>query len=227
MKKSPFRWHTGWNGIVLSDDNVILPNSWDFVLDYDIITDDVYFKDIAMQRLDFMVSEKFNNSIWTNFSNSWCNEFYNRMQTFMITLPDDPYDSMIAAAAMLKAQAITKGVFEIHGCSIISKIGYAVENNISIDETTEMIEDVTEQTVLQGKPWFLRDDAGFTDVLYEYEDGNAKIAKEQEPWDLYNLNWDYYQQIEKGEPVNVSRLKTSSGKWTPTVIKGGADNNDT
>ena len=225
MKKSPFRWHTGWNGIVLSDDNVMLPNAWDFVLEYDIVTDDTYFKDIAMQRLDFMVSEKFNNSIWTNFGNSWCSDFYNRMHAFMITLPDDPYDSLIAAVAMLKAQEITRGVFEIHSCRIVSKIGYTVENIIDIDETAEMIDEVNEQSALQGNPWFLRDDAGFTDVLY-YEDGNAKIAKEQESWNSYNLNWDYYQKIESGEIATVSRLKTPQGKWTPTVIKGGVDNNE-
>ena len=225
MKKSPFRWHTGWNGIVLSDDNVMLPNAWDLVLEYDIVTDDTYFKDIAMQRLDFMINEKFNNSIWTNFSNSWCSDFYNRMHAFMVTLPDDPYDSLIAAVAMLKAQEITRGVFEIHSCRIVSKFGYTVENIIDIDETAEMIVEVNEPSVLQGNPWFLRDDAGFTDVLY-YEDGNAKIVKEQESWDSYNLNWDYYQKIESGEVATVSRLKAPKGKWTPTVIKGGVDNNE-
>ena len=226
MKKSPFRWHTSWNGIVLSDDNVILPNTWDFTLDYEIDTDDVYFKDIAMQRLDFMIHEKFNNSVWTNFGNSWCNEFYNRMNTFMITLPEDPYDSLIAAAAMLKAQAITRGAFVIHGCTIISKLGYAVENVIDIDETDDLVDSVNDQTMLNGEPWFLREDAGFTDILH-YEGGHAKIVKELEPWSMYNLNWDYYHNIDSGAVDPIPRHLQQKGKWTPTVIKGGANNDDT
>jgi hypothetical protein len=225
MKKSPFRWHTSWSGIVLSDDNLILPNTWDFILEYEIVTDEVYFKDIAMQRLDFMIHEKFNSSIWTNFNNSWCSDFYNRINTFIITLPEDPYDSLIAATAMLKAQEITRGAFEIHGCSIISKMGYAVENVIDINDTADMIDAIDTQSVLGGQPWFLRDDAGFTDILH-YEDGDANVIKEQESWDVYSLNWDYYDQLEKGEPTVTPLQRARRGQWTPTVIKGGADDNE-
>lgn len=225
MKKSPFRWHTSWSGIVLSDDNIMLPNTWDFVLEYEIVTDELYFKDIAMQRLDFMISEKFDSSIWTNFSNVWCNDFYNRMNSYMITLPEDPYDSLIAAVAMLKAQAITRGAFEIHGCTIISKLGYAVENVIDIEETAQMVNSIDAQSVLGGDPWFLREDAGFTDILH-YEGGDAKIAKEQESWDVYKLNWDYYNQLENNEPV-IPLQRAKRSQWTPTVIKGGADDHET
>lgn len=224
MKKSPFRWHTSWSGIVLSDDNIMLPNTWDFVLEYEIVTDELYFKDIAMQRLDFMIHEKFDSSIWTNFSNVWCNDFYNRMNSYMITLPEDPYDSLIAAVAMLKAQAITRGAFEIHGCTIISKLGYAVENVIDIEETAQMVNSIDAQSVLGGDPWFLRKDAGFTDILY-YEGGDAKIAKEQESWDVYKLNWDYYNQLENSEPV-IPLQRAKRSQWTPTVIKGGADDHE-
>ena len=181
MKKSPFRWHTSWTGIILGDDNVMLPNTWDFTLDYDIVTDDMYFKDIAMQRLDFMVSEKFDNSIWINFDSPWCQDFYDRMNTFMVTLPDDPFDSLIAASAMLKAQSITRGAFEIHGCRIISKLGYAVENFIDIDDTADLIGAIDSQSLVGSDPWFLREDAGFTDILY-YKDNNATVFKEQDSW---------------------------------------------
>jgi hypothetical protein len=34
------------------------------------------------------------------------------------------------------------------------------------------------------------------------------------------------QVIESGEVATVSRLKAPKGKWTPTVIKGGVDNNE-
>ena len=225
MKKSPFRWHTSWTGIILGDDNVMLPNTWDFTLDYDIVTDDMYFKDIAMQRLDFMVSEKFDNSIWINFDSPWCQDFYDRMNTFMVTLPDDPFDSLIAASAMLKAQSITRGAFEIHGCRIISKLGYAVENFIDIDDTADLIGAIDSQSLVGSDPWFLREDAGFTDILY-YKDNNATVFKEQDSWDLYKLNWDYYNQVENSEPAVTSLQRARRGAWTPTVIKGGAEDNE-
>ena len=224
MTKSPFRWHTSWSGIVLSEDNLILPNTWDLILDYDIVSDDMLHKDIAMQRLEFMVREKFEASIWTNFGNEWADKFYNQLNTFMITLPIDPYDSLIAAATMLKAQAITKGIFEIHGCSIISKLGYNVENVVAFEESEELLElanNLPTASILKD-PWFAREDAGFTDLLVT-EDGMTTIIKDTADWADLDLNWDFYSQHENTH-VDFSEHKSHKEKWIPLIIKGGANN---
>lgn len=222
MKRSPFRWHTSWTGLVLSD-TLLIPNTWTLTLDYDIVTDDLYFKDIGMGRLDFMVRERFENSLLLDFNSEWCNTFYNKMSTYMITFPGEPFDSLIAAVIMLKAAAVTKDVFEIQGTSIISKLGYDVENYVPMEDTESLIEGVREENMLAGDPWFLRDDAGFTDIVH-YEEGQPIIVSDTERWDAYDLNWNYYHDQEGTEPAHHPKASIPKHRgWTPVIVKGGND----
>lgn len=226
MNKSPFKWTTEWSGIILSDDNLILPNTWTFTLEYDAVSDNMLHRDLAMQRLEFMIQEKFNTSIWTNFTNSWVQDLYNKMDTFVITVPNDPYDSLIAATAMLKAQKITDGVLDIHTCSIVSKLGYNVENIIDYDEAQHVQESVNNKHFGDG-PWYVRPDAGFTDLLISGEDGEPTLIKDVNDWAGFNLNWDYYDNEENSlTPADSFIHSNQQERWIPLVIKGGADNNN-
>lgn len=223
MKKTSFKWHTEWNGIIIGDDNLLLPNTWTFVLEYDSLTDDILHKDIAMQRLEFMIGEKFETASWVNFANPLVKMFYGTVNNFMITLPTDPYDSLIAATAMLKAQNITKGVFEMHRCSIISRLGYSIENVIDFEEALEASIGLDDPQ-LKDIPWFAREDAGFTDILHTDDNNNTTLIKDSVDWSKYNLNWDfYYNQGINLDNNNKAHHTKKKERWTPTVIKGGVD----
>jgi hypothetical protein len=182
-------------------------------------------RDIAMQRLEFMVEEKFNTSIWTNFTNSLVSDFYNNLDVFIITLPSDPYDSLIAATMLLKAQTITKGVLDVKRCNIKSRLGYTVENIVDYEEAEEMGLGIEHKHFSEG-PWFIRPDAGFTDLLILDDDQQATLIKDTESWDKHNLNWDYYDKSDVNlTPQNAYR-QNHSERWIPLVIKGGAKDND-
>ena len=220
MSRPPFKWTAEWSGIILSDDNLLLPNTWKIVLEYDAISDNLLHRDIAMQRLEFMIEEKFNTSVWTNFDNPWIALLYEKMDTFLITIPSDPYDSLIAAATMLKAQSITEGVLDIQACSITSKLGYNVENIIEYTEAEEMGASVDNKHFGNG-PWFMRQDAGFTDLLV-MDDDQAILIKDSEEWSAHDLNWDFYDKTENTlSPVTSFIHNNQQERWIPLVIKGG------
>lgn len=222
MTVSPFKWQASWTGIILTDDGLLLPNTWEFTLEYDVLSDEMTHRDIAMQRLEFMIDEKFHGSTWINFNNPLVSDFHEKLNSFMITIPSDPHDGVIAAAAILKAQSITKDVFEIHRCSIKGKLGYNVENIIEIDEAIE-IGQVFDHEHFSDGPWFMRSDAGFTDLLV-VKDDNITLIKDSVEWGKFELNWDYYDD----EESNVSSLVNINKheRWIPMVIKGGASNKD-
>ena len=224
MTRSPFRWTTTWNGIILSDDNLILPNTWTIKFDYNAVDDDMYRRDIAMQRLEFMFEEKFETSIWTNFSNSWVEILYEKMNAFIITLPSEPYDSLIASTALLKAQSITNGVFDFQGCSITSNLGYRVENIIEMEEAVELSESTYNQQFSDG-PWYMRPDAGFTDILTTQDDV-VTLIKDSNDWSQHDLNWDYYNNDDNVDSLEKYKHNNQKERWIPLVIKGGANKDE-
>lgn len=225
MSRSPFKWTTSWAGIVLSDDNLLLPNTWTITLEYDAVSENMLHRDIAMQRLEFMIEEKFNTSLWTNFDNQWVALFYEKMDAFIITLPGDPYDSLIDAATMLKAQSITQGVLDIQACSIVSKLGYNVENFIEYDEAEGMASSI-EHKHFSNDPWYMRKEAGFTDLLV-IDNDQTTLIKDSSEWSKFNLNWDYYDKTENNlSPVTSFIHNNQQERWIPLVIKGGANNKD-
>lgn len=222
MTSSPFKWQTTWSGIILTDDGLLLPNTWEFTLEYDVLSDEMTHRDIAMQRLEFMINEKFHGSTWINFNNPLVSDFHKKLNSFIITIPSDPHDSVIAAAAILKAQNITKDVFEMHRCSIKGKLGYSVENLIEFDEAIEMGQVFDHEHFYDG-PWFMRNDAGFTDLLI-VEDDEVTLVKDSIEWSKFELNWDYFDDEEStvSSLVNINKHE----RWIPMVIKGGANNKD-
>lgn len=225
MKRSPFKWTAEWSGIVITDDNLLLPNTWSVTFEYDAVSENLLHRDIAMQRLEFMIEEKFNTSVWLNFDNPWAAVFYNKMDAFLITLPSDPYDSLIAAATMLKAQSITDGVLDIQACSIVSKLGYNVENVLDYEEAIDMQQSLDLSHFKDG-PWFAREDAGFTDLLVLDEDQQTTLIKDISTWDEYKLNWDFYDQKENTLIPLKSFTSNQNERWKPLVIKGGKPGKD-
>lgn len=223
MTRTPFKWNAEWTGIILSDDNLLLPNTWQITLEYDTVSDNILHRDIAMQRLEFMIEEKFNTSTWLNFENPWGALFYSKMDAFLVTLPHDPYDSLIAAVVMLKAQNITQGVLDIKACSITSRLGYNVENILEFDEAEDMGNSL-DLTQFTDGPWFMRADCGFTDLLILDDDDTPTLIKDNGSWAEQGLNWDVYDKEEKKlDPVDSFN---QNERWIPLVIKGGANNKD-
>jgi hypothetical protein len=126
---------------------------------------------------------------------------------------------------MLKAQSITRGVFDIQSCSIVSKLGYNVENIIEYDEAENMSLSI-DHPHFSDNPWFMRQDAGFTDLLVDLE-GQATLIKDSSDWSKFDLNWDYYDKKENS-PSSVTSFihNNQQERWIPLVIKGGAKKDD-
>lgn len=217
MNNSPFKWSTSWSGIVLGDDNLLLPNKWTMTFSYNAVSDCLEHRDLAMQRMEFMIDQKFNTAIWVDFDNNWSELFYKKFNTYVITVPGDPFDSMIGAAALCKAASMTKDVFEFSHCSITSELGYSVENIIELDEALALSEYTADNHFfMTDGPWFIREDCGFTDVLCLDEE-EVTLVKDSTPWSEHKMGWDQYDD----DNVLNKTFVEKDERWIPMVIKGG------
>lgn len=221
-----FKWQTSWTGNLLTTDDIFLPCTWNFELDFDIVTDDNYHKDVAMQRLEFMIQEKYEGAIFSKFGHEMVDIMYPICKTFFVCLPDEPYDNVVAAATMLKMSAITQDVIQIHGCTIQNSLGYKIKNCISIEETVNIVQDIESDDSMLGtvEPWFLRKDAGFTDMLVtDPDDGATQLIKDTSDWESHGLGWAPIQDVPaSGDFIDAMEKE----RWIPFVIKGGANDNN-
>lgn len=221
MTTTPFKWTTSFSGIVLGDDNMLLPNKWTMTFSYDAVSDRMEHRDIAMQRLHFMFNEKLNTATWLNFDNPWSETLHKKFNTYVITLPTEPWDSMIGATALCKAASITKGVFEFTECTIVSDLGYNVENRIELDEALAASQYADDHYFVTQGPWFIREDCGFTDILCLDEE-TVTLVKDSIDWSEHQMAWDQYD-YDDGKQMTSSFVDKDE-RWIPMIIKGGKNN---
>lgn len=216
---TPYSWSTEWFGMVLID-NILLPNHWKIKFNFEIIDDDPLTNDIAMQRIEYMFNDRLRNSMWAKIDNEFAIEWAKKLDTYIITVPMDPSDSLIANIINSKLEKIVGDVVEIISVEISSDLGYNIVNHLTYDElklVDYMVQD------FDFDPWYKRTDAGFTDAIEILEDGNKRIVSDFDAWSKLYLDFDQFS-IESSD-TNKSRpmIKTN---WKPTVIKGGKNQSE-
>jgi hypothetical protein len=74
-------------------------------------------------------------------------------------------------------------------------------------------------------PWFLRNDAGFTDILVTDADTEStSLIKDSSTWEKHQLGWSELQDVPASGDL-INDIETE--RWIPFIIKGGANDNDT
>lgn len=221
-----FSWSCSWNGIVLTGDDYFLPCTWNMSIDFDIETDNNTYKDIAMQRLEYMIEEKYEGAIFHRFGHELADIMHPVCKSFFIGLPNDPYDNILATCTMLKMASITEDVLQIQSCTIENSLGYKIKNHIMLEDTVAIIQDIGDENAMIEieNPWFLRKDAGFTDILITDEKGVGKIINDTASWEKLGLD---YSMTFADMPASETFLnEIDKERWIPFVIKGGHNDDD-
>lgn len=215
---TPYSWSTEWFGMVLID-NILLPNHWKIKFNFEIINDDPLMNDIAMQRIEYMFQDRLQNSMWAKIDNDIAIELAKKLETYIITTPMDPSDSLIANIINSKLEKIVGDIFDMISIEISSDLGYNIVNCLEYEELKLVDYMVNE---VDFTPWYKRTDAGFTDVIEILDDNKKRIVSDFDKWDKLYLDFDQFSIEENHSNKNRPMLKSN---WKPTVIKGGKQEN--
>jgi hypothetical protein len=200
--KNIINWRPEFTSILLFND-VLMPTHFDLTIKMNIISDIHAERDIALERIQAIVESFFDGSLICEM-NEFASELPYSFSNNVVAIPTEPTDHMLCCLLFTKCNAVAEGRISIEEISIISSRGSGLEYFVSNTQPLPSFLQ-SSSTVL---PWFLRNDASFTDS-FQTEDKNViHFPIEYCTWEEINLNWD--RSIEKTETENTDIIDFKS-----------------
>ena len=111
-----------------------LMNLYDFTLSMEVLTECIIEQNVAMERIKYFLFECLENSIFVNEKEKKVIDNYSTAGIKVCTVPDDPYDQIIATILLLKLRAITESRLIITDIYLVSKLSDDVKFWLEIDD---------------------------------------------------------------------------------------------
>ena len=159
-------------------------NTYDITLSMLVETDIPKEHHIAMERLDFFIKNSITNGIFINEENHDMIEKLSNAEFSLITLPEEPFDQIVAMALLLKLNAIMENKIKITDITISSLLGEGMRYPI-VTETAENAD------LMVGDNWWHRNDLETTNqnvFLFEPENNVVKLFDDS-VWAQHDLSW--------------------------------------
>lgn len=159
-------------------DNKFMINFYELTLFMEVVTDNQYEQNIAIERINYYLSTVIENSIFVNQNDKKSIESYENAGIKVITLPEDPYDQIIGLLLLIKCNAIMENKIVINEIMFQSKLTAGIKFHTFIEETEDYL----------GKHWW-------TDKSPSYKlqttSKKEKVVKlfDVDTWTSLGLTW--------------------------------------
>lgn len=158
-------------------------NSYDIMLSMLIETEVPQEHSIAMDRLDFFIKNIVTNSVFVHQDHAEVIEKYLEAGIEVITLPEEPYDQVVAMALLLKLNSIMENRIKITDITIGSLLGEGVRYPI----VTEMAENAD---IMMGDHWWHCSDTEVRNqIVFAFETDNVIKLFDDTAWAQLDLSW--------------------------------------
>lgn len=160
-----------------------LMNLYDLTLYMDVNTESIREQNIAMERIKYFLSNCLENSVFVQDTEKKVIEQYYNAGLKLSTLPEEPYDQIIALLLLVKLNAITEGKLTITDIILGSRLSDDVK--FSCDLSSPL-------GPFQESGWWTGASATSYDISKIIK--KEKIVKLVKPqiieWDQFDLEWD-------------------------------------
>ena len=177
-----------------------LINYYSIVCSMNVETDCIREQNIAMDRIKCLLSECLSNCVFVQDSEKKTIEKYTAAGMKVCTLPEEPYDQIVALMLFHKLNTITEGRLEITAIALDSVIG----DNVRFLYDAENAE---HHPYKSG--WWNESGPSITTTATNKKDKIVKLVK-QSDWSLYELDWKqsstpsteiyFIPDLDKGQP---------------------------
>lgn len=102
--------------------NSFLINAYEFTLQIEVITDSIHEQNVSMDRLKYFVYEVLENSVFVFDTEAEVIKKYEAAELKVCSIPDEPYDQIVALLLLLKTNAICEGRLKVTDITLTSKL---------------------------------------------------------------------------------------------------------
>ena len=157
-----------------------LINLYDFSVSMEVETDSVKEQNIAMDRIKYFLYDCLENAVFVYEKEHKAIEKYMNSGINVCTLPDEPYDQIIASVLLLKFKAITEGRLIITDIQLTSKLS----DNVRFWLEMEVVEEA-----YGSSGWWMEPNTLInTNTKTNKKDKIVKLFKNTE-WNEVGLSW--------------------------------------
>jgi len=213
-------WQTSILCIAVVDDRIVA-NNYSLCIDFITNTVDSRHQNIAFERMKFMLSKIFDQSIFISATNKLLPKIADLSPTNLVILPEEGYDQVINLALYCKLNSIMEGKLLVEAMSISSTVNNDITYSFGEDDN---LGPFAVHHRKKAKPWWLRPDLRTTDA----EEGHFPI----DGWADIGLSFEQLAPSRpnvKGKKKVDNTVKASYNKpntpqiigFNPEVIAGG------
>jgi hypothetical protein len=178
-------------------DNSFVINPYKISLWMDVHTESVDEQNIAMDRIKYFIDEGLDNCLFISvMQDKNTIENYLKAGIKICTLPDEPFDQVVAAVILCKVNAITEGKLLVTEIKIKSRICDEVEFYISSDEEIEFLNE-------SEKHWYTTSNTSNNDWTKKSskKEKIVELKKEVLDWADLGLGWNNKLKITEDADV--------------------------
>lgn len=206
---APYSIKKNWSGMVLID-RTLMCGDWNIEIDFDADIDYSFEQiEIAMMRVVFLFNEQLDHGVWISEQNPLLSEIQKNLETKLLTIPDEPFDQLIAAVLAKKIQAISAGVLSVNQIKISSTVGFEIISSLTLEQCDELLLSVNAPSV----SWY------YSELPTCGECYGNTITQIQD-WNNVALGWEAIPDATEKTPPR------GNPGWKPTVIINKNDANN-
>lgn len=178
-------------GVYFHEEFII--NDYDFNLSLEVNTDSIREQNVSMERIKYLIHDRLENSIFINMNEKRTIENYTKCGLNVCTIPEDPYDQIIALVLLLKFDAIIENKLSVTDIEFTSRLSDGVIFKESI---------TTAKDSFKEHGWWL--DSSPNIVSYNKINKKEKIVEliNSPDWKDIGLSWS--------EKTNTVEIKFST-----------------
>lgn len=175
-------------------DNNFSINSYDIGLDIDVNTEDIKEQNIAMERIKFTLS-KIEDCVFVNEQEKAAIDNYLKAGIKVCTLPEDPYDQIVAVVLLRKLNAVAEHRLVVTDISIQSLICDDIKFFVSIEETSEFSSNINS--------WWNENNMNIADFNKKNTKKEKVVSLKKEFFDWADLDLAWKENTEKHKSVLI------------------------
>jgi hypothetical protein len=165
---------------VYFQNNFVL-NTYSITLAIDVNTDSIAEQNVAMERIKYLVYECFESCIFVDEAEAEIIKKYNDVGLKVCTLPDEPYDQIVALIVILKLNAVCESRLRIEEIVLTSKLS----DDIRFKERLE-----TAQENFKSNSWYHDVTPNIVSNKKDKKDKDKIVKIKNNEWKSIGLLWN-------------------------------------